>query len=302
MTGSIAWDRRNGEAWLAARAVDGDARRLAVGWRRWSRGSRRSSRGRGRRARPGDATTPPRRSSRSPRDGLDEAASRPSATHRPRRDLPGEPDPPARAPFAGEPWPIFRRLRTGDPALFAATSTSCPRRPRGRRGPCCRPRPSRSCRSTPMATCRPTRSRALAAGPDTGGGPGTGPRAARRAQGPGRERDDRRRPAQRPRPGLRAGLGPGAAALRLERTAAVQHLVTTVTGQLRHGLDAFDLLAAAFPGGSITGAPKIRAMELIERLEPVRRGPYCGAIAWLGPDGGWARRSSSGRSSPTASG
>ena len=64
--------------------------------------------------------------------------------------------------------------------------------------------------------------------------------------------------------------------LRLERTAAVQHLVTTVTGQLRPDRDAFDLLAASFPGGSITGAPKIRAMELIEGLEPVRRGPYCG--------------------------
>ena len=71
--------------------------------------------------------------------------------------------------------------------------------------------------------------------------------------------------------------------LRLERTAAVQHLVTTVTGRLRPGRDAFDLLAASFPGGSITGAPKIRAMELIEGLEPVRRGPYCGALAWLGP-------------------
>ena len=65
----------------------------------------------------------------------------------------------------------------------------------------------------------------------------------------------------------------------------MQHLVTTVTGRLRPDVDAFDLLAAAFPGGSITGAPKIRAMQLIERLEPVRRGPYCGAMLWLGPDG-----------------
>ena len=73
--------------------------------------------------------------------------------------------------------------------------------------------------------------------------------------------------------------------LRLERTASVQHLVTTVTGHLRPDRDAFDLLAASFPGGSITGAPKIRAMEVIEGLEPVRRGPYCGALAWLGPDG-----------------
>jgi para-aminobenzoate synthetase component 1 len=72
---------------------------------------------------------------------------------------------------------------------------------------------------------------------------------------------------------------------RLERTAAVQHLVTTVTGRLRLGADAFDLLAASFPGGSITGAPKIRAMQILEELEPVRRGPYTGAIGWLGPDG-----------------
>ena len=72
---------------------------------------------------------------------------------------------------------------------------------------------------------------------------------------------------------------------RLERTAAVQHLVSTVTGELADGHDAFDLLAASFPGGSITGAPKIRAMELLEGLEPVRRGPYTGALGWIGPDG-----------------
>ena len=56
-------------------------------------------------------------------------------------------------------------------------------------------------------------------------------------------------------------------------------------GRLAPGKDAFDLLAASFPGGSITGAPKIRAMEVIERLEPVRRGPYCGTMLWLGADG-----------------
>jgi len=75
---------------------------------------------------------------------------------------------------------------------------------------------------------------------------------------------------------------------RLERTAAVQHLVSTVTGRLAPGRTAFDLLAASFPGGSITGAPKIRAMELLERLEPVRRGPYTGIACWLGPDGAMA--------------
>ncbi len=72
---------------------------------------------------------------------------------------------------------------------------------------------------------------------------------------------------------------------RLERTTAVQHLVSTVTGRLEPGRDTFDLLAASFPGGSITGAPKIRAMEILEALEPVRRGPYTGAALWIGPDG-----------------
>jgi para-aminobenzoate synthetase component 1 len=54
---------------------------------------------------------------------------------------------------------------------------------------------------------------------------------------------------------------------------------------LRPGFSAVDLLRAAFPGGSITGAPKIRAMQIIAELEGMARGPYCGAAAWLGFDG-----------------
>jgi para-aminobenzoate synthetase component 1 len=71
----------------------------------------------------------------------------------------------------------------------------------------------------------------------------------------------------------------------LERYATVMHLVSSVTGRLRPGLGPVDLLAACFPGGSITGAPKIRAMEIIAELEPTRRGAYCGAIGYLGFDG-----------------
>ncbi|MEO5825141.1 MAG: aminodeoxychorismate synthase component I [Gemmatimonadales bacterium] len=71
----------------------------------------------------------------------------------------------------------------------------------------------------------------------------------------------------------------------LETHPTVHHLVSTVTAQLRPGLDALDLLAATFPGGSVTGAPKIRAMEVIASIEPVRRGVYCGAIGWIGLDG-----------------
>lgn len=67
----------------------------------------------------------------------------------------------------------------------------------------------------------------------------------------------------------------------LERYATVHHLVSTVTGTLEPGRDAIDLLCATFPGGSITGAPKVRAMEIIAELEPSRRGVYCGSIGYI---------------------
>ena len=71
----------------------------------------------------------------------------------------------------------------------------------------------------------------------------------------------------------------------IESYATVHHMVSTVRGHLlpRHG--ALDLLRGCFPGGSITGAPKIRAMEIIEELEPTRRGVYCGSIGYIGFDG-----------------
>lgn len=65
----------------------------------------------------------------------------------------------------------------------------------------------------------------------------------------------------------------------------VHHLVSEVRGKLRPGLGPLDLLAAAFPGGSVTGAPKVRAMEIIAELEPTARGPYCGCMGWIGFDG-----------------
>ncbi|NBX00307.1 MAG: aminodeoxychorismate synthase component I [Methylophilaceae bacterium] len=71
----------------------------------------------------------------------------------------------------------------------------------------------------------------------------------------------------------------------LESFANVHHLVSTVTGRLAEDKTAIDLLRACFPGGSITGAPKLRSMEIIEELEPNRRGLYCGAIGYVGFDG-----------------
>jgi len=71
----------------------------------------------------------------------------------------------------------------------------------------------------------------------------------------------------------------------LESFANVHHLVSTVTGTLAENRTAVDLLRGCFPGGSITGAPKLRAMQIIEELEPHRRGLYCGAIGYIGFDG-----------------
>jgi len=71
----------------------------------------------------------------------------------------------------------------------------------------------------------------------------------------------------------------------IESFASVHHLVSTVTGELMADKHATDLLKGSFPGGSITGAPKLRAMEIIEELEPHRRGIYCGSIGYLGFDG-----------------
>ncbi|HID81370.1 MAG TPA: anthranilate synthase component I family protein, partial [Thiotrichales bacterium] len=67
--------------------------------------------------------------------------------------------------------------------------------------------------------------------------------------------------------------------------ATVHHLVSTITGRLVEDHDALHLLQGCFPGGSITGAPKVRAMEIIEELERHRRGIYCGAIGYIGFDG-----------------
>lgn len=72
---------------------------------------------------------------------------------------------------------------------------------------------------------------------------------------------------------------------KLETFATVHHLVSSVTARLRPDADAVSLLRATFPGGSVTGAPKIRAMEIIDELEVSARGPYCGCIAWIGFDG-----------------
>ena len=74
--------------------------------------------------------------------------------------------------------------------------------------------------------------------------------------------------------------------MKIESYAAVFQMVSTVTGELATGRDAFDLLRASFPPGSMTGAPKLAAIELIEQLESVRRGVYAGALGYFDVRGG----------------
>jgi anthranilate synthase component 1 len=71
----------------------------------------------------------------------------------------------------------------------------------------------------------------------------------------------------------------------IERYSHVMHIVSNVTGQLKPGMDALAALAATFPAGTLSGAPKVRAMEIIDELEPAKRGIYGGAVGYLGWDG-----------------
>jgi len=283
----IAWDRRDGRAWLGGRAVD---ERIAAL-------DRRLADIRARLATPPVPARPiagPPIDSLQLRSGLDRAAFEAGVEAVRRSIAEGEIYQAnltrrLEAPFRGDPWPLYRRLRTGDPALFAAYLDLGPNPLTG------------AARAILSASPEPF----LAVTPD--GLVATNPIKGTRPRG--RDRDDDRRLAGELLASakdraenvmivdvLRNDLGrvcrPGTVRVprlcRLERTAAVQHLVSTVTGELAPGRDAFDLLAASFPGGSITGAPKIRAMELLEALEPVRRGPYTGIAGWLGPDGAMA--------------
>jgi anthranilate synthase component 1 len=71
----------------------------------------------------------------------------------------------------------------------------------------------------------------------------------------------------------------------IERYSHVMHIVSNVEGKLKPGMDAIDVLKATFPAGTVSGAPKVRAMEIIDELEPIKRGIYAGAVGYLGFNG-----------------
>jgi para-aminobenzoate synthetase component I len=278
----VAVDHGSGQVWLASRAVDGDRERLMA--RRDDVLARLHA-----------ASDDPKPRSIEPpavfASNLDRAAYM-AMVEAVRREI-------ARgelyqanvarrleAAFATDPWPVYRRLRTGDPTGYAAFLDVGPDRTSGV------PRALLSASPEPFLSV--SRDGTVLTDPIKG----TRPRGRTREEDRALAAELLASPKDRAENTmivdvLRNDLGrvcdPGSVRVprlcRLERTGSVQHLVSTVTGRLSRDRDAFDLLAASFPGGSITGAPKIRAMELIERLEPVRRGPYTGAALWMGPDG-----------------
>jgi para-aminobenzoate synthetase component 1 len=289
----LAWNTRTGRAWLAGRAVDGDGaaldRRLAeVGRRIDTLAPARVG------ALPARWATGPGRATRSgvPRLEFRSGIDRLGWTGR----IGAVRDAIARgeiyqanlarrleAPFAADPWPLHRRLRAFDPAPYAAYLDLG----RGRAIVSASPEPFLSIDAGGRVAADPIK--------------GTRPRGATAAHDRRLLRDLLRSSKDRAENTmivdvLRNDLGrvsrPESVRvtrlLRPERTTRVQHLVSTLAGDLASGRGPFDLLTASFPGGSITGAPKIRAMSVIERLEPVRRGPYSGALGWIGPDGAMA--------------
>jgi para-aminobenzoate synthetase component 1 len=276
----VAWDRRTGEAWLAGRAADGDARRLR----------RRLEEVRERIVSPTPSAFVSGPDELEFTSGLDRAAHR-AGVAAIRDAIAGGQIYQANltrrleTPFRGDPWPLYRRLRAGDPALFAAY-VALGGEPR-RALLSASPEPFLSVdrlgnvASDPIKGTRPR-----------GRTPEEDRRLAAELLGSAKERAENVMIVDVLRNDLGRVCLPGSVRVprlcRLERTSAVQHLVSTVTGRLGRGRDAFDLLAASFPGGSITGAPKIRAMQLLEQLEPVRRGPYTGALGWIGADGAMA--------------
>ena len=283
----IAWDSRSGEAWLGGRAVERDhgslARRLDDVRSRiaeWTFGRR-----------PSFDRTPDRRPF-AMRSNLSRAAY--EARVEQIRDAIGRGElyqanltRRLETPFSGDPWPLYLRLRNGNPAPFGAFLDLG----------CTDDGPRAILSASPEAFLSVTVAGVVTTDPIKG------------TRSRGRDRNEDRRLAcellgsAKDRAEnvmivdvLRNDLGrvavPGSVRVprlcRLERTGAVQHLVSRVQARLRPSVDPFHLLTAAFPGGSITGAPKIRAMQLLAELEPVARGPYTGLLGWIGPDGAMA--------------
>ena len=301
----LAWDHRTGRAWAISSGAPAQgparaeraARRLAFVTERL-RAGRDAARGNGRRAaEPPDPPTPPTR-----------AVGRPCAPSYP---LPGVPgvrstftpegygDAVRRvieyihagdifqanlsqrleAPIDGTPLALYARLRERSPAPFAAfldygdlvVASASPER-------FLRVDPGGRVETRPIKGTRPR-----------GLGPEHDAALGRALAESAKDRAENVMIVDLLRNDLSRVCRPGTVRVpelvALEHYATVHHLVSTVVGELAPGHDALDLLRAAFPGGSITGAPKVRAMQIIAELEPTQRAAYCGAIGYLSTSG-----------------
>jgi para-aminobenzoate synthetase component I len=184
------------------------------------------------------------------------------------------------APFAGSPLALYRRLRARNPAPFGAylefadaqiASIS----------------PERFLRLD--ATTRTAQARPIKGTRPRGTTPAQDSALAHELSASEKDRAENVMIVDLLRNDLGKVCRPGSVRaptlFALESHPTVHHLVSTVTGELADGADAFDLLRAAFPGGSVTGAPKIRAMQIIAELERAPRGVYCGAIGYVSATG-----------------
>lgn len=183
------------------------------------------------------------------------------------------------APFGAHPWELYRALRRGSPAPFSAylqhddhaVVSHSPER-------FLRLGADRWVETRPIKGTRPR-----------GRTPGEDRALAAELLASAKDRAEHVMIVDLLRNDLSRVSAPGSVRcdelLALESYASVHHLVSTVSGHLARGLGGADLIAATFPGGSITGAPKLRAMEIIAELEPTARGVYCGALgAWTAED------------------
>ena len=303
----VAWDRRTGQAWIGGRAMDGDGRRLA---RRIdevharlttpaARGSVVSVAGVG----PLEERDPFRFQSSLSRAEYEAGVER-VRDHIALGDLyQANLTRRLATPYDGDPWSLYRRLRTGDPSLFSAYLDLGPSQETGR------PRALLSASPEPFLSLDVEG--VVATDPIKGTRPRGRSRAEDRALAcellaSAKDRAENVMIVDVMRNDLGRVCEPGTVRVprlcRLERTAAVQHLVSTVTGRLAPGRDPFDLLAASFPGGSITGAPKIRAMEILEGLEPCAAARTPARSAGSDRTGRCRPASSSGRSWRTGGG
>jgi aminodeoxychorismate synthase component I len=182
------------------------------------------------------------------------------------------------APFAEDPWPLYLALRTASPAPHAAFLALGDETILSSSPECFLKMDGRSVMTRPIKGTRPR-----------GSSPREDALLARELSGSAKESAELLMITDLERNDLGRVCGFGSVTvsrlLELERHAQVFHLVSTVEGTLREGISHVEALAACFPGGSISGAPKKRALEIIRELETAPRGIFTGAIGYLGYDG-----------------